>query len=103
LAVFSIFLLVLIFELSFVFFIELSFSLFFLDSFWIDSLMSSTFFSSMLFLIGFINGFFLLLELSLFTEFKMGFILLFIWVFSFGDFNFVKLMFDTLVKFNFDT
>jgi hypothetical protein len=102
--VFSIFLLVLIFELSFVFFIELSFSLFFFGSIGIGigSLLISDFFSSLLFLITLSNGFFLLFILSLFIKLKIGFIT-FVSVFAFGDFSFVELKFDSLVKFNFDT
>ena len=102
--VFSIFLLVLIFELSFVFFIELSFSLFFFGSIGIGigSLLISDFFSSLLFFITLSNGFFLLFILSLFIKLKIGFIT-FVSVFAFGDFNFVELKFDSLVKFNFDT
>ena len=102
--VFSIFLLVLIFELSFVFFIELSFSLFFFGSIGIGigSLLISDFFSSLLFFITLSKGFFLLFILSLFIKLKIGFIT-FVSVFAFGDFNFVELKFDSLVKFNFDT
>ena len=102
--VFSIFLLVLIFELSFVFFIELSFSLFFFGSIGIGigSLLISVFFSSLLFFITLSNGFFLLFILSLFIKLKIGFITL-VSVFALGDFSFVELKFDSLVKFNFDT